>query len=275
MRVGIVGRGSIGSRHAKNAIALGHEVISFDNARRAQWVEDTETLAQSLEDLVDYSSEAILICTPASTHAAVARELLAVGYAGPLFVEKPLALSVEECDIFTAWPHQTTMVGYSCRFHQMVIDAKREHAPLAAGGRLVIECDMATWPGRSYADALDECSHEIDLALWWGAGPRVTAAELAGSKWVIGLEGGWCITVDGAALDYWRRWDGFSSTTGFSFIFNSADDFLVAGRDHYRTELRHFLDCALRGVPTQTPFADGIRVLDVIAQARAMAGVHV
>jgi hypothetical protein len=185
MRVAVIGRGSIGSRHAKNALELGHEVLSYDTAPRAQWVEEREHRASSLEEIVDYRPDAVMICTPASTHATVARQLLEGAYSGPLFVEKPIATTREACAVFRHWPAPVT-VGYNWRFNREVqrfFDEVRGRA--LAYLYFICETDMSTWAGTGYADPLLECSHEIDLAMAWDSELRLAHAGARGSSAVM------------------------------------------------------------------------------------------
>ncbi len=282
MRVVVTGCGSIGSRHARNAKFLGHDVFVSDiDPVRA------EACARELRvSVVTGDSpwpEALLICTPASTHAAVARELHASGYRGPLFVEKPLARSPDDCDIFHNWPHQTTMVGYNWRFHPQMREWKIRFAPMSPDGIfLTCQTDMALWPGRAYDDPLLECSHEIDTALWMGADPVVGSAEY------IIEQPGFTLSIGHRAIVrlLWAHADPLRSVKGLrrceqikkthACYCCTHDVAPLTMRDSvnvdisYRYEVEHFLGCAQRGAPTETPFSDGIRVLDVIDQARLM-----
>jgi phosphoglycerate dehydrogenase-like enzyme len=56
MKIGILGLGSIGSRHAKNLKAMGHEVLGYDPAR------GTHSRDAVLE------ADAIIIASPTTKH---------------------------------------------------------------------------------------------------------------------------------------------------------------------------------------------------------------
>lgn len=278
MHISVIGCGSIGQRHATNIKALGHSLLLFDRDTALATATAHRldcSMVGGLRSLSNggafiSSSDAVLICTPASTHADVARELLAAGYRGPLFVEKPLALSVEECAVFQAWPHQTTMVGYNLRFHEVVVEM-RKRVPQASRGGFLVECDMSAWPGASYGSPMLELSHEIDLALHCGATPKIASVEVDEGATEINFTGSWCVQLDGASKRYVRSWDIGGGGIGFMWRFNSPEEL---GTEMYMAEIARFLDCAEGGVPTETPFADGILVLDVIEQAKAMLGQH-
>lgn len=110
MRIGILGYGSIGSRHGRNLTALGHKVIIHD-----------PNMADSLpKDVVIEKSDAIVIASPTSEHAS---DILLCKRAGkPCFSEKPIAndWNKESYD-FLKHP---LMVGYNLRFHPCVVKAK-------------------------------------------------------------------------------------------------------------------------------------------------------
>lgn len=261
MKVGILGLGSIGSRHAANVVALGHEGIGYDPAK-------PEADCRGTLDRIVNEADAVMICTPATTHASIARWLNAAGYLGALFCEKPLALSVEDCDVFLKWTHPTTMVGYMLRHHERAA-ALRAVVPAPDSISCRMDCDVLTWPGHDYAAFIYEASHEIDLALWFGGTPTVVSAEIRQDR--ARLRGpNWDVTLNGCAQQYCREWSASNRALGYHNMANSPQEL---GDSMYLSELAHFLDCAARGVPTMTPFADGLRVLDVIAQAQKLAQV--
>lgn len=283
MTVGIVGMGSIGKRHARNAVALGHHVWAYDVG--------PFTLDSGIAGLVQTNLlwdlagavDAVLVCTPAQTHAAVAKELLVKSFSGPLFVEKPIALSVEECDVFTNWPNQTTMVGYNWRFHPLVVELQQRmrsfHERLTLQeGLFWVLCDKALWPGSAYASGLLECSHEIDLACVFAGDAVVRSAVLDGPQWLLHLDhpasGATTQVLINDAAPESKRGVRLKCEGEYVGGYDVPESLAAQALDlSYEDELAHFLDCAARGVPTMTPFADGLRVLDVIAQAQTLAQV--
>jgi len=264
MRVAVIGLGSIGTRHVKNLIALGHDVTGHDNRNEALWLGEACRLARTFSDLMHSQPEAVLICTPASTHATVAKQLLTAGYQSALFVEKPLALCVEDAEVFKTWPYPTTMVGYNLRFHHKV-RRMREEIPSPTKGLFSLHCDMRTWPG-TYAEPVLECSHELDLALWCGAPTTVSKVSQVEHRARLEL-GPWTVDLDWQTHSGFRRWAISDGRRAAQYTFGSPDDL---GTKMYHYEVAHFLDCAQRGIATSTPFADGIRVLDVVAQGESL-----
>lgn len=276
MKVAIIGCGSIGCRHARNASALGHGIIAYDSQAPSEaLVKSTGpgvTFCASLAVAVEQRPDAAMICTPASTHAAVAKQLLEQGYRGPLFVEKPLATTLEDCEIFESWPHPTLMVGYNWRFNHDVTlwQHKWPETPTALTFR--VETDLASWPGSGYADPTLECSHEQDLASAI-IGPTLTFSELQ----AIGpngyqLTGGTPATS--VRIEVYLK----SSRPGRAFFARFADGSVQTCRPSptsiewsYVDELQHFLACAKAHQRPDCTAMDGARVVDTIQTVRAHA----
>jgi predicted dehydrogenase len=264
VRVGVIGLGSIGRRHVRNVIALGHAVIGYDNGHKALWLEDQCGWAHSLDHLLDHGLDAVLICTPAVTHATVATQLHQLGYRGALFVEKPIDLVADRA-IFQGWEHPTTMVGYNWRFHPQTRPIVTQPP---ADLHLVCETNMAAWPGQAYGPPVLECSHEIDLAL-------ATGAEFTTAGTLDHDAGLWLMFQRPHVLvDLWWRADrsrrSILRPDGAAWHRQDLDLGLALDRS-YLAELEHFLDCAQRRVPTEVPFAAGLRVIEVAHRAEAMA----
>jgi predicted dehydrogenase len=98
MRFLAVGTGSIGTRHARNLLALGHEVSGWD-ALPEQLDLALRTVpgliaAAGIEPGLAARPEAVLVCTPPATHVAVARQAVEAGC--HVFVEKPVAHRSDE-----------------------------------------------------------------------------------------------------------------------------------------------------------------------------------
>ena len=94
----VVGMGSIGTRHAGNLLAMGHEVSGWD-ARPERLAESKRTVPglvakAGLEPGLAAQPDAVLVCTPPASHVAVARQAIEAGC--HVFVEKPVAHVPEE-----------------------------------------------------------------------------------------------------------------------------------------------------------------------------------
>lgn len=278
MRIGVIGCGSIGSRHARNAKALGHDVSSFDSdAERAfelavELHGDPKVAAFCPTDNWQMFGkndhfDAVLICTPAHTHTSVLLQLRDAGYIGPLFVEKPICDTLVDARYFLDWPNPVRMVGYQLRFHPQA-KALKNIIHRALVGNFRIECDMRMWPGLAYGPAILECSHELDLALWCGLS-NLRSATMTEHAAALRFENG-RVDLDGRASRYWREWNGTNGTLGYQCAFDSPEEL---GEQMYVDELAHFLRCAETGSPVAPgcTFEEGIRVLEIIEAARRMA----
>lgn len=253
MIVKVIGYGSMGHRHARHAQALGHRVIVWDDNLDRRLLAGCD--GYSTNPLLP--ADAVVIATPAHTHALVAQELYASGYHGPLFVEKPLALDCTAA-IWGAWPHPTTMVGYNLRWHRGARAMLEELQP-AEELDFRLMCDMRTWPGADYAGFLLECSHEVDLALAFGMPARPTAVKLGYQCADFNLGDG-RITINAIAPDYYRAWFVARGGRRVRWI---TDDAALLGAQMYMDELRYFLACAGAGISTEVPFAHGLQVVQV------------
>ena len=145
MRVTILGAGSIGLRHLRNARALGHTIAAVfdpDVARRtdAAAVAGDGTLVTGDETAaLDARADAVLVCSPTDRHLGQARAAVARGR--HVLVEKPLAHVLEgttELAAEAAARCLTVLVACNLRFLpslqlvKRLIDEGRVGTPLAA-----------------------------------------------------------------------------------------------------------------------------------------------
>ena len=119
MNLLIIGGGSIGSRHARNAQALGHAVVLCDpDPERGQYT-DYKTALE--EERVD----AAVVATPSGLH--VEEALYLAGKRMPIFMEKPLATSLDglrELVRIVGEKKVITMMGQSYRWHEGLLKLK-------------------------------------------------------------------------------------------------------------------------------------------------------
>ncbi len=150
MKIGVIGLGSIGMRHARNLQSLGHKVIGYDPIEELRDQFPGEGLTE----------EAYVFATPTKHHYGNILDS-ALTYK-PLFVEKPIA------HLWHPDFHIVRMVGYNLRFHACVkkakewIDAGRIGKPLWAN----FTCgQFSDKPAYLRDGVILNWSHEIDLAL--------------------------------------------------------------------------------------------------------------
>ncbi|MFI6662158.1 Gfo/Idh/MocA family protein [Streptomyces sp. NPDC050523] len=133
LRLGVLGHGLRGSlarvAHRPGEGARVTVVADHDPACRRQAAErigGVRTVEDHREVIEDPDVDAVLILTPDHTHADLACAALRAGR--PVFVEKPLDITVERCDRILRTAHETgtrLYVGHSMR-HMPVIRRMRE-----------------------------------------------------------------------------------------------------------------------------------------------------
>jgi len=88
-RVGVLGLGSIGRRHARNLRALGEQVVVFDPSPAArQWFAKEFNRDASTREAVLNEADALIIASPSGCHLEDLED--AVSVSRPTLVEKPL-----------------------------------------------------------------------------------------------------------------------------------------------------------------------------------------
>lgn len=165
-RILVIGGGSIGRRHANNLGRLGADVTVID-------VEMGPNVPEGYDGIV--------VASPTRLHAGHATAVLATGAA--VFVEKPMACSLEEGVELVSIGGDRLMVGYNLRYHV----ALRRLADLISDGHCGRPCAFRLWFGQWLPDwrpnvdyretysaraglgggILADASHELDLAVWF------------------------------------------------------------------------------------------------------------
>lgn len=162
MKLGIVGHGSIGSRHAANAEQLGHKVLVYDPANRR----DVE-----FERNIYERCDAVVIATPTIYHLSGIRACAERGK--HVLVEKPIARSdhgLRELLDLAASKSAIVMMGNNLRFHPCVHQAKQWIDEGYIGDPLWASFACAALsakaPYLSDGVILNTGAHEVDLALF-------------------------------------------------------------------------------------------------------------
>ena len=192
VRIGMVGLGRMGRRHAEN-LALrvpGASITAACSpvAEELAWARDALGVPRTYADyetlLVDRDVDAVWIVTPNSLHPV---QIIAALRAGKhVFCEKPLSLDLDECLQVEAeagrHPHQKVMIGFVRRFDASYQDAQRRVAAGGIGRPFMVRsetCDMNDPSGffvrfapTSGGIFIDMSVHDIDLARWLLGAPR-------------------------------------------------------------------------------------------------------
>lgn len=135
IRIGMVGCGYWGPNLLRNLAALDEEkarvrVVADASKERRAFVSKTYPNIATIESAEavfrDPEIDAVVIATPAATHAALTKQALEAGK--DVFVEKPLALTTGEAVDLTRTAEKggrTLMVGHTFLFNGAVRDLKR------------------------------------------------------------------------------------------------------------------------------------------------------
>ncbi len=187
MKFLVVGCGSIGSRHLRNLVSIGEkELIAVDPdpgrrdiAQREWGAKPYPTFNEELAEIADV----VFVTLPSSSHLEVAT--LAAKFGCHLFVEKPLACSLEGVDELLDSVRQNKLVGFlgsNWKFHpalQRIKDLLDEEvigrvltARFMAGQYLP---DWHPWEDYRNTYSAQESlgggvifdSHELDYASWF------------------------------------------------------------------------------------------------------------
>jgi predicted dehydrogenase len=206
LKIGIVGSGNMANRHASHWLKIpGVEIVgvaSLDPESAAKIANSagvsvfrslSELLASCQPDIVD-------VCVPTFSHKTVALE--AIGSGIHTFIEKPLALSVHECDdIINARDASgvKVMVGHVLRYfpeyekaNEVVRSGKLGQIAAVRTARLA-GLPKGSWnnwyhdPSKSGGAVLDLIIHDFDWLRWsFGAVERVFAKGVFNRKEYLG-----------------------------------------------------------------------------------------
>jgi len=140
VRIGIVGVGRMGRRHAENLATRvpGASLVAACSpiGEELEWARTALGVGSLYKDygdlLADKGVDAVFIVTPNTLHPAQIIEALRAGK--HVFCEKPLSMVLEECvaveEEAAKHPHLKVMIGFVRRFDASYQDA---HASIASG----------------------------------------------------------------------------------------------------------------------------------------------
>ena len=179
--IGVIGLGSIGKRHAKSLVTMGHKVIGYDpnivGLTSLYDVDGGKIDLYSYEDILG-AADGYVIASPTPTHWEYASNF--VGLATHVFVEKPIA------DRYYEKLYRVDMVGYNLRFHSCVKEAKRWIANEVPVWAYFTCAQKNNKPAYLRDGVILNWSHEIDLALYLLGPAKVVASSTRLSRGSIG-----------------------------------------------------------------------------------------
>lgn len=181
--IAVSGLGSIGMRHAKNLISLGHKVMGRD-PNETRFKELMEAGGYGWLDsinVIGYGGfDGVVIASPTPEHSHQLR--VALDYGVNIFIEKPIMdrMGLDEHEISRLNYPCRAMVGYNLRFHSCVKKAKEW---LDAG--LIGKPIWSNFTLGQYNDrppylrdgVILNWSHEIDLCLYLLGGASLVASS--------------------------------------------------------------------------------------------------
>ena len=201
LRVGIAGLGRLGWRHAEQLAwhTPGCELVAacspvaaeLDAARTKLGVQRVHADIGTM--LADGELDAVVLATPTPLHADQAIAALRAGK--HVFVEKPLALNVNDCErvqaVAAQHAGQVVMVGFVRRFDASYQHAQQAIAAGAIGRPIIVHSQTADMNDPSGAfirfaptsgGIFMDCSvHDIDVARWLLGSPRATRVFASGT----------------------------------------------------------------------------------------------
>ena len=185
LKVGVVGAGAWGRNHVRTLATLpGAELAAVCDASAA--VRDKVSRQYPAAKVVEHVAElwphveAVVIATPAATHADVARQAIAAGI--PALVEKPFALSVRDAEDVAeraAKAGVPLMAGHLLEYHP-VIETLRELIQSGKLGRIYYLYGQRVNLGQVRRDENALWSfgpHDVSVALYlMGCAPESVSA---------------------------------------------------------------------------------------------------
>ena len=179
LRIGVIGTGNIGSDHIRRLtkVCTGADVTAvtdIDAARAAEVAAGygARALPTGRELIHDPAVDAVLVASWGPTHAEYVLEAIAARK--PVFCEKPLATTAEDClriaEAEMAYGSRLVQVGFMRRYDSGYRALKRTVDTGGIGTPLMAHCihRNPTVPENYVSEMAiqDTCVHEIDVLRW-------------------------------------------------------------------------------------------------------------
>lgn len=179
MKLLVIGCGSIGRRHARNALKLGADIVLCDtNEDRMRELGSEVGAVECFSDYVEAAkhsgAHAAVVATPSSFHIPPAQALIASGV--HILMEKPLCSEVSEAFAFREKVRQSgivLMMAHTYRFRAEWLEIKRilDSQPI---GRVYSAEFMGGWYLPDW-HIFEEYQHEYAAQNKLGGGTRLTS----------------------------------------------------------------------------------------------------
>ena len=186
-RIAVIGTGGWGKNHVRVLSELGSlvAVCDLDASRAAAYAEKFRVKGySSVDDLLEKEKpDGVTICTPASTHFAVASKVLRAGVNA--FVEKPMTSTVGEAQDLIKEAEKVKKiltVGFIERFNPAITELKKMITQGTLGRPILFEYHRENRRGENIVDVgvvKDASVHDIDTARWlFGEEPKTVYARV-------------------------------------------------------------------------------------------------
>lgn len=189
IKYGVLGLGWFGEKHLEALAGIPnvelHAICTRNSERLAEVAGKfgaKKTFTDYAQMLADPELDAVSVVTMWDQHAAPTVAALQAGK--HVFLEKPMASTMADCDAIVAAAHAAKgyfMVGHICRFNPRYAAAKEA---IAAGkiGKIIsmyARRNLPAWVGASVLDKIGpiigDCVHDTDLMFWFSESRAVTA----------------------------------------------------------------------------------------------------
>jgi UDP-N-acetylglucosamine 3-dehydrogenase len=186
-KIGVVGTGGWGKNHVRvfNELQVLGAVCDLDKARADQFSKNFHVPGYtSLEKMLKKEKlDAVTICTPASTHFAMASQALDAGVNA--FVEKPMTTTAKDAEALieaAKKANRVLTVGFIERFNPPITELKKMISEGKMGELILLEFHRENRRGENISDVgivKDASVHDIDTACWlFGEEPKSVFARV-------------------------------------------------------------------------------------------------
>ena len=186
-RVGVVGTGGWGKNHVRvlNELQCLAAICDMNKERADSFSKNFHVPAyNSLDEMLKKEKlDAVNVCTPASTHFAMASKALTAGL--HVFVEKPMTTTVKDGEMLieeAKSSNRTLTVGFIERFNPPITALKQMIKEGKMGEPILLEFHRENRRGENISDVgivKDASVHDIDTACWlFGEVPKVVYARV-------------------------------------------------------------------------------------------------
>ncbi len=181
VRIGVIGTGGWGKNHVRvfDELQCLSAICDADRARSDQYSKKYHVPGYtSLDDMLNKEKlDAVTICTPASTHFALANKTLTAGL--NTFVEKPMTTTARDGEALMEVAKKANRfltVGFIERFNPPITELKHMIEEGEMGEPILLEFHRENKRGEGIVDVgivKDASVHDIDTACWlFGESPK-------------------------------------------------------------------------------------------------------